>query len=131
MRSKTVVRTGIAAVLGISLTLALSLTGSADAGTVDTKVRPCPYPAVCLYRGDVFGKFGAPTAKFRDVTSYFQPVTRSQKSIFWVNSRHDDVVYLRLSSGRPICVRPRGTGNLTPGEGVRITGIRISYASRC
>jgi hypothetical protein len=113
----------LAAVLGAGV---LAAPASASAAQASALSRSCGYPRFCLYVGS---QDGYPTARFRDVTSYYQKLSRSKGARGFKNTRHDDVVYVKLQSGRVICVRPGATGGLMPGDGA--VAIRISYRSSC
>lgn len=111
-----------------ALSVALVATGDADAATQRPSGKMgCPYPYVCLYKSKNLQSF---TGRFRDVTSGFQHLSRSRGATSFVNTRRDDVVYLKLSTGKTICARPNSVGGLIPGGG-GVIGVRVSWSSRC
>ena len=114
----------MAAVLGVSLALALLTGGSADASTTRSG---CSYPYVCLYKTTGFKHS---TGRFRDVTSGWQWLSRSRGATSFVNTRRDDVAYLLTTRGKVICVRPNTTGGMGP-DGGGVKAIRISRSSHC
>ena len=86
----------------------------------------CAYPYVCLF------KDGAKIGQFQDVTSGFQslpsrPTGTSSSPIVVTNTRHDDVAYIRFSTGTTVCLPPVYSTSFT---GV-LTGIRISSSATC
>lgn len=95
---------------------------SADAHTASAAARPrCPYPYVCFYNGNTM------TGKFKD-TGYWQKLGASRKSKGAVNTRHDDVAYVRFSDYHTICMKPRegwAFGSAHP------TYVYISKSSTC
>jgi hypothetical protein len=123
-----VVAGGLAVLLGASLIAGSGPAGAAVVARASGGRLGCSYPPVCLYKG--YG-FSQPTGQFRDVTSGWQYLSRSQGATGFVNTRHDDVAYLLTSSGKTMCVRPGTNGGLIPGSGVTIRAIRISYSSQC
>jgi hypothetical protein len=106
----TVLAAGVVAVPGVA---------EASAGS------GCSYPYVCLYAGSGMTH---PTGRFRDVTSGWQYLGRSFGDRGFRNTRHDDVAYVKTTSGRTICLRPGTSGGLFSGGA---TAIRISYRSSC
>jgi hypothetical protein len=83
----------------------------------------CYYPQVCLS-----DRSGHITGRFRDVTSGWQWLGRSFGTSSVRNTRHDDVAYLLTTTGRTVCVPPRGRAGLIDGG---FTAIRISYRPHC
>ncbi|MGV9943506.1 hypothetical protein [Streptomyces sp. NPDC003401] len=71
---------------------------------------------------------GTPVAKYRDVTSSYQTV-RSRPHYHVVNTRNDDVAYLRLQDGNAICLPPNHQTVFT--NAYSVTGTRISSSSTC
>jgi hypothetical protein len=81
----------------------------------------CPYPYVCFYKGNTM------TGKFKD-TGYWQRLGASRSSKGAMNTRHDDVAYVRFSNYHTICMKPRegwAFGSAKP------TQVYISKSSRC
>jgi len=71
---------------------------------------------------------GTSMSKYRDVTSVYQAVTpRPHYGV--LNTRNDDVVYLRLQSGGSICLEPNSETVFT--DSYRVNGIKISSSSTC
>src|SRR5689334_20779086 len=57
----------------------------------------CPYPYVCLYKWDDSGWHR--TGQLRDFTAGWQYLTVSRGAQTLVNTRHDDVVYVKHVDG--------------------------------
>ncbi|MEU6594080.1 hypothetical protein ABZ923_33540 [Streptomyces sp. NPDC046881] len=105
----------------------MSLTG-ASAARAEGPTQGCPYPYVCFYVDDDALLAGRPISKYRDVTSAYQAVTpRPHYAV--LNTRNDDVVYLRLQSGGSICLAPNHQTVFT--DSYVVNGIRISSSSTC
>ncbi|MFD6567028.1 hypothetical protein [Micromonospora profundi] len=87
----------------------------------------CPYPYTCLYD---FEK--NLDHRYQVVTSGFQSVSNGAAVVYGVNSRNDDVVYVRYTNGLIRCM-PSGQPNKIYDVGYfGITnGIRIDSASTC
>ncbi|GAA2626422.1 hypothetical protein [Streptomyces vastus] len=111
----------------LALTGALA-TGGLIAGAAPAAAAPsgaqatCPYPYACIIKnGSIIGRF-------RDVTSGWQNLpSRPRGPLQVVNTRNDDVVYIRYSSGSTACITP----NTTWSTSSTLTGIRISSSSTC
>ncbi|AYV25165.1 hypothetical protein EES41_00295 [Streptomyces sp. ADI95-16] len=71
---------------------------------------------------------GTPIAKYRDVTSSYQAV-RPRPHYRVVNTRNDDVAYLRLQDGTSICLPPNF--DTVFANAYSVTGIKISSRSTC
>ncbi len=86
----------------------------------------CPYPYVCLY------KDGVRIGQFRDVTSTYQnlPSRPSGPNLRLVNTRNDDTVWIRYSTGSTICLLPKADV-VWENSGSVLTGIRISSSPTC
>ncbi|HEY2764610.1 MAG TPA: helix-turn-helix transcriptional regulator [Pseudonocardiaceae bacterium] len=82
----------------------------------------CTYPYVCFFDRGL-------TGSFRDYSDDFQPLTDSRGAAMMVNSRHDDVVWLRWSDGHVECTLPRATYRLSTEPAV--DGIRIARDGNC
>ncbi|EFE71815.1 hypothetical protein [Streptomyces viridosporus] len=129
---RTVKRVGWAAAVATGL-LATSVGTAVATPTVPTAAASpaqatasCAYPYVCLFKNGV--KIG----QFQDVTSGYQnlpsrPVGTSSSPIVVTNTRHDDVAYIRFSTGTTVCLPPEYTTSLTG----TLTGIRISSSATC
>ncbi|MFG2130850.1 hypothetical protein ACGFNV_23950 [Streptomyces sp. NPDC048751] len=106
---------------------AMSMTG-ASAAHAEAPTQGCPYPYVCFYvDGDALIA-GTPLSKYRDVTSDYQAVTpRPHYGV--LNTRNDDVVYLRLQGGGSICLGPNTQTVFA--NSYKVNGIRISSSSKC
>ncbi|MFH8802159.1 hypothetical protein ACH4F6_21555 [Streptomyces sp. NPDC017936] len=113
---------------GVSVAVAaMSMTG-ASAAHAESPTQGCPYPYVCFYLNNSDLLAGKPISKYRDVTSTYQAVTpRPHYGV--LNTRNDDVVYLRLQSGGSICLPPN-TQTLFA-DAYSVNGIRISSSSTC
>jgi hypothetical protein len=102
----------------------------------------CPYPYVCFYTGH-YGESGSTiNGKFQVVTSGYQAITASTRySDSIVNTRHDDVAYVRFSDGKVVClphaVLSGGTWYATSYDTDNdfpqryINGVRISSSPTC
>ncbi|MEU6106855.1 hypothetical protein ACWEJ7_21300 [Streptomyces albidoflavus] len=102
--------------------LAASAGTAAAAPAADT----CPYPYVCLF------KDGVRIGQFQDVTSGYQnlpsrPTGTESSKIHVVNTRNDDVAYIRWSGGSTACLPPKYDTYFTG----TLTGIRISSSATC
>ncbi|WP_254407503.1 hypothetical protein [Streptomyces sp. GMY02] len=92
---------------------------AAQSGTTAT----CSYPYVC------FIKNGTIIGRFQDVTSYWQALpSKPQAPLSVVNTRHDDVAYIRWTTGATACLPPQSTFNVTGGT---LDAVRISSSSTC
>ncbi|WP_406010364.1 hypothetical protein OG440_32830 [Streptomyces sp. NBC_00637] len=106
---------------------AMSVTG-ASAAHAEAPTHGCPYPWVCFYVDNNALLAGTPLSKYQDVTSGYQTVTpRPHYGV--VNTRNDDVVYLRLQSGGSICLPPNNQTVFA--NAYVVTGIKISSSSTC
>lgn len=106
---------------------ALSLTG-ASAAHAEAPVHGCSYPYVCFYVDANAWNANTPVAQFRDVTSSYQTV-KSRPHYYVLNTRNDDVAYLRLQDGSPICLPPNYQTVFT--NAYSVTGIKISTRATC
>ncbi|MFE2584339.1 hypothetical protein [Streptomyces sp. NPDC059378] len=106
---------------------AMSLTG-ASAAHAEAPTQGCPYPYVCFYLNNADLLAGKPISKYRDVTSGYQAV-KPRPHYGVMNTRNDDVAYLRLQDGSSICLPPN-TQTLFA-DGYSVTGIKISSSSTC
>ncbi|MFB7333034.1 hypothetical protein [Streptomyces adustus] len=106
---------------------AMSLTG-ASAAHAEAPTQGCPYPYVCFYLNNDDLLAGKPISKYRDVTSSYQAV-KPRPHYGVMNTRNDDVVYLRLQDGSSICLPPNNETVFT--DGYSVTGIKISSSPRC
>ncbi|MEW2445757.1 hypothetical protein [Micromonospora marina] len=85
----------------------------------------CSYPWVCLYNASQ-----TKVAQYKDVTTYFQDISRTD--IAWLkNTRNDDVVYIRYTSGYTACVENNREADLRISGYGRVNGIRISSSDTC
>ncbi|MET7921703.1 hypothetical protein ABZU45_39090 [Streptomyces avermitilis] len=124
---KSVIRKA-AGLAGASVTFAaMSVTG-ASAAQAESPTHGCPYPYVCFYVDEHAYNAGTPIAKYRDVTSSYQTV-RSRPHYHVVNTRNDDVAYLRLQDGNSICLVPNSETVFA--NAYSVTGIKISSSSTC
>ncbi|MFH9552841.1 hypothetical protein [Streptomyces sp. NPDC017435] len=106
---------------------AMSLAGASGAHA-EAPTLGCPYPWVCFYADNDALLAGTPMSKYQDVTSGFQAVTpRPHYGV--MNTRNDDVVYLRLQGGGSICLPPNHS-TVFAGSAV-VNGIKISSSSTC
>ncbi|MER6737543.1 hypothetical protein [Streptomyces puniciscabiei] len=107
---------------GLALTAPSAAADARTATGASTAARPtCPYPYVCFYNGNTM------TGKFKD-TGYWQKLGASRNAKGAVNTRHDDVAYVRFSDYHTICMKP--------GEGwafgsAHPTYVYISRSSTC
>ncbi|MDL5205897.1 hypothetical protein [Streptomyces sp. ALI-76-A] len=113
---------------GVSVAVAaMSVTGASTA-QAEPPLYGCPYPYVCFYVDDQAWRAGTPIAKYRDVTSSYQTV-RPRPHYRVVNTRNDDVAYLRLQDGKSICLSVNTETMFT--NAYSVTGIRISSSPTC
>lgn len=111
----------------LALTGALA-TGGLIAGAAPVAAAPsgaqatCPYPYACVVKnGNIIGRY-------KEVTSGWQNMpSRPTGPLQVVNTRNDDVVYLRYSTGSVVCIVPNSTWSTSN----TLTGIRISSSSTC
>ncbi|MEV6195728.1 hypothetical protein AB0M19_25385 [Streptomyces sp. NPDC051920] len=99
----------------------------APAANAEPVQHGCAYPYVCFYVNRAAVNAGHPAAKFQVVTSGFQDVT-SRDGYIVLNTRNDDVAYLRSNAGA-LCVGPNTTTVMS--AGITIDGIRISSSATC
>ncbi|WP_230194670.1 hypothetical protein [Streptomyces coriariae] len=124
---KSVIRKA-ASFAGVSVAVAaISVTG-ASAAYAEAPTHGCPYPYVCFYVDNNALLAGTPISKYKDVTSTYQAVTpRPHYGV--MNTRNDDVVYLRLQDGTSICLPPNNSTVFA--NAYSVTGIKISSRSTC
>ena len=124
---KSVIRRA-ASFAAVSVSLAATSMAGASAARAEPPTQGCPYPYVCFYVDGNALIAGTPISKYKDVTSAYQAVTpRPHYGV--LNTRNDDVVYLRLQSGGPVCLPPNTQTVFT--NAYKVTGIRISSSSTC
>lgn len=111
---------GATVLLGTAVTLG---TGSASAAPATTAAT-CAYPYVCIERLSD----GAIIGRFQDVTSTWQSLPSKPSNVEIINTRHDDIAYIRYANGSQACVAPNSTFTIT---GYVLTGIRISSSATC
>ncbi|WP_037674730.1 hypothetical protein [Streptomyces griseus] len=118
----------VAGFAGASVAVAaMSVTG-ASAAHAESPTQGCPYPYVCFYVDNDALLAGRPISKYRDVTSGYQTVTpRPHYGV--MNTRNDDVVYLRLQGGGSICLRPNQSTVFA--DSAVVNGVKISSSSTC
>ncbi|GAA0922362.1 hypothetical protein [Streptomyces thermoalcalitolerans] len=88
-----------------------------------TAAATCPYPYVC------FIKNGSIIGRFKDVTSTWQPLpSKPSAPLTVVNTRHDDVAYIRWVNGATACLPPESAFDVTGGQ---LNAVRISSSSTC
>ncbi|MFE7122982.1 hypothetical protein [Streptomyces sp. NPDC057617] len=118
--ARTLARAAIAtAVLGTAVSL-----GAGPASAASATTASCAYPYVCIQRLSD----GAIIGRFQDVTSGFQSLPSRPSNVNIINTRHDDVAYIRYANGSQACVAPDSTFSIT---GYVLTGIRISSSATC
>ncbi|MFF4657550.1 hypothetical protein [Streptomyces sp. NPDC001381] len=124
---KSVIRK-VASFAGVGVAVAaISVTG-AIAAHAEAPTHGCPYPYVCFYVDNNALLAGTPISKYKDVTSTYQAVTpRPHYGV--MNTRNDDVVYLRLQDGTSICLPPNTSTVFA--NAYSVTGIKISSRSTC
>lgn len=125
----------IAATGAVATTIvAGSLAGSASPAHAAGGWNGCYYPQVCVYNSDE-PTASALSARFMSITSYVQySRTRTHWSV--ENTRHDDVVYVRMRNARSgatgyKCVNPGWILMNMDQYHWQITGIRIDNRSHC
>ncbi|WP_438453264.1 hypothetical protein [Streptomyces asiaticus] len=105
-------------------------TATAQTSSPDTRAATaapaCPYPYVCIYKDD------ARIGMFQDVTSTWQnlPSRPTGPNLHVVNTRKDDVAYIRQSDGTITCIAPNSSFGF-PYSQPALTGIRISSEATC
>ncbi|MFJ4336848.1 hypothetical protein [Streptomyces sp. NPDC088915] len=124
---KSVIRKA-AGLAGAFVAVAAMSVTSAPAAHAESPTHGCPYPYVCFYVDEHAWNAGTPVAKFRDVTSSYQAVT-ARPHYHVVNTRNDDVAYLRLQSGGSVCLPPNF--DTVFANSYSVNGIRISSSSTC
>ncbi|MEU4170799.1 hypothetical protein AB0F46_28460 [Streptomyces sp. NPDC026665] len=107
--------------------VAAATMAGAPAANAEPVQHGCAYPYVCFYVNRAAVNAGHPAAKFQVVTSGFQDVT-SRDGYIVLNTRNDDVAYLRSNAGT-LCLGPNTTTVMS--AGITIDGIRISSSSTC
>lgn len=107
------------AVAGALLTGTTVAASAADRETTAT----CEYPYVCFIKnGNIIGHF-------QDVTSGWQALpSKPTAPITVVNTRHDDVAYIRWVGGTTACLVPQSTFTVTGGQ---LDAVRISSSATC
>ncbi|MEV2196870.1 hypothetical protein AB0I02_38725 [Streptomyces phaeochromogenes] len=109
-------------------TSVVALTGTAiltNASTADAAAWNCPYPYACLYdRGTT------KLEQYRQVTSGWQPFSRTDVA-HAVNSRNDDVVFIRHTSGLVACLPSGHPERVYMLYGHIPNGIRIDSSPSC
>ncbi|MDN3056774.1 MULTISPECIES: hypothetical protein [Streptomyces] len=108
------------AVLGTTVALGTGPVSAAPAATTAS----CAYPYVCIQRisdGVIIGRF-------QDVTSGYQDLPSRPSNVTIINTRHDDVAYIRYANGSKSCVAPNDSLAIS---GYVLTGIRISSSATC
>lgn len=87
----------------------------------------CPYPYTCLYNFDK-----GMIHQYQVVTSTFQSISNGSNVVWGVNSRNDDVVFVRYTNGVVACMQA-GTPNTIYDVGYYgiTNGIRIDSAATC
>jgi hypothetical protein len=89
----------------------------------------CNYPQVCFYRTESNWLNDSPTARYKDVTSYFQALGKGGKGAAYIyNTRSDDGALIQFTSGDWYCVAP---GQLFNTQGYTANGIRIMDSETC
>ncbi|MFJ4473166.1 hypothetical protein ACIP2X_37530 [Streptomyces sp. NPDC089424] len=120
-----------AAAAGVMAAAALVFGGAQPAAA--DQIGTCPYPKVCLYNSTTYT--GNYYASYQVVTNYYQVPPSRRQPITVVNTRNDDIAWVRyvafgnqfttcLTPGARLYVNPAG-GNAT------VTGIMINSASTC
>ncbi|MFB7601096.1 hypothetical protein [Streptomyces sp. NPDC056160] len=110
--------------LGTAVALGTGFASAAPATTAATTTASCTYPYVCIQRLSD----GAIIGRFQDVTSTWQSLPSKPSNVRVINTRHDDVAYIREAGGSVDCVAPNSTLGIT---GYVLTGIRISSSATC
>lgn len=121
MRMTTKLGAGAAALgmTGAALMAAAAPAGAAGQGTDAT----CAYPYVCFIKNNSI------IGQFKDVTSTWQALpSKPAGPLSVVNTRHDDVAYIRWVGGATTCIPPEGSFNVTGGQ---LDAVRISSAASC
>lgn len=118
-----------AGLAGASMAVAaMSAAGASVAQAAESPTQGCPYPYVCFYVNWDAYYAGTPITTYRDVTSSYQTV-RARPHYYVLNTRNDDVAYLRLQDGTSVCLGANSTMSFA--DAYSVTGIRISTSSTC
>ncbi|WP_151773500.1 hypothetical protein [Streptomyces abyssomicinicus] len=117
-----------AGIAGATVAVAAVSVAGASAAHAEGSTNGCPYPYVCFYVDEEAFEAGTPITKYRDVTSSYQTV-RSRPHYYVVNTRNDDVAYLRLQDGNAICLAPNSWTVFA--NAYSVTGIKISSSPAC
>ncbi|MFB7601095.1 hypothetical protein [Streptomyces sp. NPDC056160] len=117
---------GAAAVATGLLATSVGAAVAAPTTAVAQATASCAYPYVCLFKN------GVRIGQFQDVTSGYQslpsrPTGTNSSPITVTNTRHDDVAYIRYSTGSTSCIPPLQSSAFTG----TLTGIRISSSPTC
>jgi hypothetical protein len=125
IRKRTVAAVAVAGLVGTGVSLIV------DTAALAAEI--CPYPYVCFEDFNSQGYLYI-TAKYQVVTDYEQTISSTvvQYSRWIVNTRHDDVAYIRFAyPTSTTCIRPNST--LNPGSigAAQALSIRISWSSSC
>lgn len=120
MRIRSIVTAAVVGLLAFT-----TLAAPASAGSF----KGCPYPNVCFYKSKTANwDVNRPSAKYKDVTSSWQKLSRSKGSYAAWNTRNDDIAYFHFTNGRSYCLPPN-TGLLF--NSWVVDAIRIDSASTC
>jgi hypothetical protein len=111
-------------------TAVLAATGALLAGgTVTARAAEQSATATCSYPYVCFIKNGTVIGRFKDVTSGWQALpSKPSAPLSVVNTRHDDVAYIRWVGGSTACLPPQSTFNVSGGQ---LDAVRISSAATC
>lgn len=121
MRIRTLIST---AVVGLVAFATLAAT-PASAGTY----KGCPYPNVCFYKSKTTNwDVNKPSAKYKDITTTWQRLTRSKGSYAAWNTRNDDIAFFHFTNGKTWCLTPN-TGLIF--NSWVVDAILIESASTC
>ncbi|GAB6902097.1 hypothetical protein [Kineosporia succinea] len=101
------------------------ITGGSPASASTSALGGCSYPYVCLYTSN-----GTKVGQFKDVTSGWQLFSRRDVTQA-KNTRNDDVVYFKHSSGYTSCLE-NNTEASTYHDGYGpVVGLQINDSSTC
>lgn len=111
-------------------TAVLVATGALLAGgTVTARAADQSATATCSYPYVCFIKNGTVIGRFKDVTSGWQALpSKPSAPLSVVNTRHDDVAYIRWVGGTTACLPPQSTFSVSGGQ---LDAVRISSSATC
>ncbi|MFZ3495327.1 hypothetical protein ACODT5_19240 [Streptomyces sp. 5.8] len=115
------------AALGLAVGTSVLTAGPAAAGA---QVAGCPWPYVCFYKSSADWEAGRTVAMYKDM-NYQQLGPNARSSYSVQNSRQDDVVWIKMSTGKNVCLEAKsGSAFFVMGGGYPVA-IDISDSPSC